>query len=339
MPRRAVDLNEGVALVVTDLHGDWDVYRRVRDLFLEQQAAGNIDRLVICGDLIHREGPPEADASLKMLLDVMLLQSEVGQERVIMLLGNHEMPHIYGIPLLRGEVEYTPRFEAALAQLDHDDQAPYRREDVVRFLSSLPFLVRTKGGVLLTHAGATSTVNTPEHAERLVNFDHDDVIASIDRVLGRTNLEDLRNRYGRAVGKPYDKLAQHYLAVSGPDDPRYNHLLRSMFFTVRYRDYTLLWDALFTRNELDHGPEMYQKIAASFLQAISEISPYEQRVILAGHIPVEGGCVEVNPQHFRLATSAHAIPRQSGSYLLLDCEKQIKTAWELRPSLRPMFAD
>ena len=73
MSQRVVDLNAGLAMVVTDLHGAWDVYRRLRDLFLSQQAKGAVDHLVLCGDLIHSEGTEEVDASLDMVLDIMAL--------------------------------------------------------------------------------------------------------------------------------------------------------------------------------------------------------------------------------------------------------------------------
>ena len=46
-PPRVVDLNTGTAMVVTDLHGTWDVYRRLRDLFLAEVAKGAVSHLVI----------------------------------------------------------------------------------------------------------------------------------------------------------------------------------------------------------------------------------------------------------------------------------------------------
>ena len=76
MSRRVVDLDSGITMVVTDLHGAWDVYRSLRDRFLEGHHRGEIDRLVICGDLIHGEGTEETDSSLEMLMDVMAMQAE-----------------------------------------------------------------------------------------------------------------------------------------------------------------------------------------------------------------------------------------------------------------------
>ena len=52
---RLWSLDAGVAMVVTDLHGDWDSYARYRDRFIELHAAGQADCLIFTGDLIHRE--------------------------------------------------------------------------------------------------------------------------------------------------------------------------------------------------------------------------------------------------------------------------------------------
>jgi len=56
MTQRIVDVGSGRAMVVTDLHGAWDVYRRLRDQFLNLAASGKVDHLILCGDLIHSEG-------------------------------------------------------------------------------------------------------------------------------------------------------------------------------------------------------------------------------------------------------------------------------------------
>ncbi len=43
---RVVSLEAGVAMVVSDLHGDWDAYRRYCDRFLALQARGQADKRV-----------------------------------------------------------------------------------------------------------------------------------------------------------------------------------------------------------------------------------------------------------------------------------------------------
>lgn len=338
MSRRVIDLDEGVAMVVTDLHGAWDVYRRLRDKFLEMQAKGAVDRLIICGDLIHGEGAEEVDHSLDMLMDVMALQADVGAERVTMLLGNHELPHIYGLTLAKGSIQYTPRFEADLTRLNQLYRSAYRRKDLIEFLASLPFFVRTKGGVMLTHAGASTDVKSADLFERLAGIDHHAIVKTADQELNRYDIESLRRGYSHFTGLPYDDQAKRYLAVTGVDDPRYNDLLRVLFLTGQNSDFDLMWNTLFSQNEMD-GNTTYVNTVKNFLSYVSKTSPHEQRVLVAGHIGVKNGYCPVGSQQLRLASYTHAYPKRAGRYLLLDCAKPVKTVTDLIPSIHPVFPE
>lgn len=339
MSQRVVDLNVGVAMVVTDLHGAWDVYRRLRDQYLAQRGKGAIDYLVLCGDLIHSEGLDESDSSLDILLDLMALQAEQGKDRVIVLLGNHELPHIYGLTLAKGSVEYTPRFEAALTRLDQRYKTPVRRKDVIDFLVGLPFFVRTKAGVLLTHAGAGPDVSSSKHAERLLKINHLELIETADKELQRFDIASLQRGYSHFTGLSYDEQAKRYLAVTGSDDPRYNDLLRVLFLSGQNTDFDLMWNTLFSQNELEVGDSNYIRTVKNFLQYLSEVSPNEQRVLTTGHIGVKDGFTEVGKQQLRFASYTHAFPKRSARYLILDCATPVKTAADLIPGLRFVFDD
>lgn len=339
MVQRVIDLNSGTALVVTDLHGAWDVYRRLRDMYLTLNAKGSVDQFVICGDLIHNEGSEEADASLDMVLDMMSLQAELGKDKIIMLLGNHELPHIYGLTLAKGSIEFTPRFESFLSRLDQRYKTPYKRKEVTEFLASLPFFARTKAGVLITHAGAASDVASSKHVERLCSLDHQDLINIADGELKRFDIVSLQRGYSHFTGVSYEEQAKRYLAVNGPDDPRYNQLLRVLFLSGQNTDFDLMWNTLFSQNELDVGETTYLKTIKNFLQYFSDVSPNEQRVLLAGHIGVKDGYAEVGKQQLRVASYSHAFPKRAARYLLLDCETPIKTSTDLVPHLRLVFED
>lgn len=337
--QRIIDLSTGIAMVITDLHGAWDVYRRLRDQFIAQRAKGTVDYLVICGDLIHSEGPDESDASLDMILDVMYLQAEMGKDRVIMLLGNHELPHIYGLTLAKGTIEYTPRFEGSLTRLDQRFKSTYRRKDVQKFLSELPFFVRTKAGVLLTHAGAAPDVASTRHVERLVELDHQSLIDMADRELKQFDQGSLQRGYSHFTGLSYDDQARRYLAVTGPEDPRYNDLLRVLFLSGQNTDFDLIWNTLFSQNDQEVGEAVYSRTLKNFLQYMSETGSHEQRVLVAGHIGVRDGYAEVCKQQLRMASYTHAFPKRSARYLMLNCEAQVKTAADLVPSLCMVFDD
>jgi hypothetical protein len=314
---RVIDLTAGIAMVVTDLHGDFDLFRRYRDRFLKLQAWGFAQTLILCGDLIHSEGPPDQDGSLEIILDVIALKEHLGHALVV-LLGNHEMSHIYGAPLARGSIEYTPRFEATMGA---------HREAILRLFKSLPFYVRTHAGVMISHAGASPLATTPSDWTKLCNFAHDELLALADRMLQTQPVEYLRDEYARPTGLPYAELAHHYLAVDGPDDPRYDDLLRSHLLAEN-PDFRILWSALFTRNELDIGEAMYRRALEAFLE-IASCDFAEQCVLVSGHVPCPMGRKIVSERQLRLASGEHAHPAQEASYLLFDTAQAVQSPFEL----------
>ncbi len=331
--KRVVDFDSGVAMVVTDLHGDGQVFQHVRDTFLELYQSGEVQRLILCGDLIHGYGKEQDDHSLSMLLDVMNLQQALGRDKIVLLMGNHEMPHVYGMVVSKGEVEFTSRFERALSRLDKQSDATYRRKDVMAFLCSLPLYVRTKAGVLITHAGASPAVKSVEIADVVLNFDHEALIKLTDDMIQRDfDIVALK----RSI--EYATKAIYYHALDDEYDPRFTDLLRAELLSQSNQDYRLLWDVLFTTNEQGWHVAGYSLIVEAFLQHISALSSYEQRVIVAGHIEAAGGYQAIGTQQLRLASFAHSKPRHEGRFLLLDCAKSVQTAADLIPHLRKTFA-
>ncbi len=328
-PERILDLMSGVTMVVSDLHGDRDAFARHIGRFLQLRSRDKVDRLLLLGDLIHNPGPEQDDASLQMVFDVMRMRSALGNDAVVMLLGNHEMPHLYSISLQRGNLEYTPRFEKALS-------ASGRRAEVLDFFDSLPFYVRTAGGVTFTHAGPDG--NAIAQFEQLKHFSHQAILSEFSHALSLTaNPEELRTLYSKTMGMPYEVLARYYLAVEGPADPRYNDLLRSFMISQNSQEFELLWSALFTRCEVGSTQTFYERLLARFMETLSVDAPAEQRVLVTGHVEVKGGHVRVTKQHLRIASAAHALPREAGQYLLIDVAKPVNLAAELIPNLATVF--
>lgn len=324
---RYKDVRSGTLMVVSDLHGDGDAFDRYVATFLALHEMGEADRLILLGDLIHGYGSPDEDASLRMLLHVMELQERFGADKVIMLLGNHEMPHIYGVSLAKGELEFTPRFEQSLG---------HHRETVLNFLKGLPFAVRTHNGVLLTHAGPDG--NSINRITRLNHFDHDALLEDADRTLAQQeDINHVYDTYAQLSGHSYQELAKTYLAVTGPDDPRYSHLMRALFISERDHRFVVLWDFLFTQNERGLVPASYDQLCQRYLDAFSADSASTQQVCVSGHVVVEGGYKVVNERHFRLASGPHARPREAGGYLLIDSHARITSASELIPCFRKVF--
>ena len=324
---RVWSLEAGLAMIITDLHGDWEIYQRYRDCFIGLQAKGQADFLIFTGDLIHREDLGGPDQSLDIVLDVIALQAQYGQA-IIYLCGNHELPHIYSFTLSKNRKIYTPPFEAALTESQ-------RRTEVLALFDSLPFYLRTKAGVSITHAGASALFTDPQHINEIINWRHQHILSWADQALQTGDLDFLRRSYASRHQAPYEILVKHFLAVSGPDDPRYNDLLRGFVVSNHAAFDRILWPALFSRCEKEYGWG-YAKIVEATLQALS-IDFFPQRVIVAGHMPTSGGHEIIAKRHLRLSSACHARPRGSGKYLLFDTTQVIKGVKDLLPGLRSIY--
>ncbi len=324
--KRVVDLEAGMAMVVTDLHGDWDAYRQYRDKFLTLQANGRADYFILTGDLIHHEGMEDEDNSLAIVLDVLALRREMG-ERLIYLLGNHEMPHIYSITLAKGTHLYTPRFEWAMAE---------HRAEIIALFDSLPFYVRTKAGVTICHAGAAAELGTAQAVELLFDFSHQAVLRVAEEMIGEGKRPSLRRAIAKMSQQAYGDIVRQNFGITDPDDPRYDDFLIGAIASSSHPHFDLLWQALFTRNEEQDGQSDYKNIVTGMLTAFST-KALPQTVLVSGHMQCPGGFTQVNHHQLRIASATHAKPRSAGQYLLFDVSKRVKTAADLLPQLASIF--
>lgn len=323
---QAVDLHSGRIYVVTDLHGEWMPYARYRDHFLELYDSGEADVLLFLGDIIHGYGPPEDDYSLPMLWDIMQLQEQHGSDRVIMLMGNHELPHIYGVTLAKGEQTFTPRFEHSLGEY---------RQAVIDFLRSLPFLVRTDAGVMLTHAGAAESTAVPDAARHILNFSHEALLSEVDDLLTREDVFGLVERTLGMSEAEYTRLAWQKLAITGPHDPRFHDLLRGFIAGNLEPEWSLLWDFFFTQCERNTSPFPYEMVVERFLRSYSA-PDIPQHILVTGHMPVRNGREVIAGKQLRIGSWAHAQPKSSGCALLFDAAQPVSSADELLACVFPM---
>ena len=122
-------------------------------------------------------------------------------------------------------------------------------------------------------------------------------------------------------------------------DPRFPELLRAFMIGRQNPDFRILWDTLFTQNDAGLTDQVYANGCAQFLRVFGEDqdAPAPQTVALSGHISTRGGHTIVNTSHLRIASAAHAHPRQDGEYLLLDCAAPVASAHDLVPHLRSLF--
>ncbi|MBN1260391.1 MAG: metallophosphoesterase [Anaerolineae bacterium] len=324
---RVVSVERGLVMVVTDLHGDWDLYQRYRDVFLALRERGLVDTLIFTGDLIHSEGPSASDKSLAIMLDLVRLRAYL-EERLIVLLGNHELPHIYHITLAKGNTLFTPRFEHALGD---------QRDVVLAFLESLPFYVRTRAGVAICHAGAFPEAAELETARSLLDFSHRALLDSVAERLPQAARPALRVKLGDLLGASYDVLVRHDLAVSGPGDPRYDDFLIGQVASIT-PEFTLLWSALFSKNERQYAPAVYTAMVEALLHLLSGgFSP--QRVLVTGHVRCRDGYrVLAQDRQLRIASGVHALPYHAARYLLFDAARPVTGAGDLVRGLGSVFA-
>lgn len=319
-------------MVVTDLHGDWDAYLRYRDRFLGLLKHGVVDRLILCGDVIHHEGPVHADRSLQILLDVMWMVKNYGLDTVTLLLGNHELPHLYSFPLSRGSQDYTPAFEAALVEAGEDTRAT-----VMAFLNSLLFCVRTDAGVMINHCGPSALASLPDNQRRLMRFDHKALLASVDQRLSTLSLIELKKQYQALMDARYDEDNRYFMSITDPAHPRYRDLFRTLLLNRANPDFNLLWDAFFNRNERGMSDQAYRVLLNQFLSVWSDQTCGPQTVLVSGHIAVHGGYQILGGRQLRMASWSHAHPHNAGLYLLLDCSAPVHSAEDLVGSLHSVF--
>jgi Icc-related predicted phosphoesterase len=312
---RLWSLNSGVAMVVTDLHGDWKTYQHYRDCFMGVRAKGKADYLIFTGDLIHSESEKFLDQSIEIVLDVLSLRSNYG-DAIIYLCGNHELPHIYGYCLAKGQTEYTPAFEHKMSQ-------SRVRAEIIDLFMTLPFYIRTSAGISITHAGASPVNSNIKSAKSLFTWNHQAILAEARAKLSESDRPGMRRAYAKlSQAESYEELAVKYLSTMGTDDPRYDDLLLG-FFVTSNNEFDLLYSALSTACEQEFDAEVYDVALTNLLQYLSLEYP-TQSILVSGHMTVQNGYQVVTKNQLRIASGVHAKPLNAGRYLLFDTSQPIE---------------
>jgi hypothetical protein len=202
---------------------------------------------------------------------------------------------------------------------------------------SLPFYIRTRAGVMLGHAGAVAELSTAQAVETLFHFSHQAILQEAAAVIGEEKRPSLRRAIAKMSQQTYDNIVYQYFGITSPDDPRYDDFLIGTVATNSHPHFELLWEALFTTNEKQYDRHTYQTIVKTMLLAFSK-GYHEQTVMISGHLDCRQGYTVVNPHQLRLASAKHALPRESGKYLLFDAGERVKTAADLLPNLATIFS-
>ncbi|MBN2598234.1 metallophosphoesterase family protein [Labilibaculum sp.] len=279
------DIQFGKLMIVSDLHGNGFDFRQILKVYRKLKSEGKADYLVFLGDLIHAYPGKRKDESLEIIQELIKMGANKKGSGVICLLGNHEFVHIYHIPLQRGHLEFTSWFENRIRK---------NREEIVRFFMDMPFMLRTKGGVLVNHTGSSDRYAQTKGIDLnwFKRYSHEgEFVAHIENI----------NTY----------------------DPQ----ISSLFMKTAKGDY--LWDVLMNGNERQYGEE-YLEMVDDLLQFASvdrENSP--MTTLVSGHIGVDYGAETIGSRKLRLCSSAGCLRDLEKKYLLIDAEKRYTNSLEL----------
>jgi hypothetical protein len=161
MARRIVDLpDHGRLLVCTDLQGNRRDLERMVEVFRDVLDEEPDSHLVFAGDMIHGPSMPRADwrdwlgvyyedDSEGVWRRIAELQREL-PGRIHPLLGNHEHAHVGGVR--------TAKFYNDEAAVLEARMSPDAVEAMREWIRSLPLVVASMAGIVVTHAAPAAVV-------------------------------------------------------------------------------------------------------------------------------------------------------------------------------------
>lgn len=305
------DFHDGVLLVAADLQGNWEDYQMVRERFATLRARGSVDKLVLAGDVIHRYDGGR-DASKEILDDLI----DTPDPAVTVLMGNHELMHVYHLDMERNEF----RFVEALEERIESDRARY-----INFLMGLPYAVRTAGGVTINHTGAN-----PPMAGIVGNSRYAHLVEGQDclRVAQRIHHAEVLREVTRLTRTARELRQGHSLTPDFFDD--FTPQIGEQFLRTDVGMY--LNDIFFNRNEGEYG-NAYPEMLSRFLSTMGAELP--QRLLVSGHNEVPRGYEVVADKQLRISSSYGADPGKK-VLLRVDAAKPYAGVGELLGGIIPL---
>lgn len=338
--KKIIDLDSGKYMIVADLHGNLQDYERTKEIYQKRKEASEVKGLIIAGDFVHAyEGK---DESKEIVDDLIKFTQE--DSNVHVLLGNHEFLHVYNFLFFKGNFdEFTHRFELAIK----DD-----REKYINFFKSLPLYIRTKGGVLISHTGASKEVNKLERLEDIIGLNHDEIIKENMEdpddgfnTLTSKQKEEFKKSLEERFGMPYEEVLKKTRGIDSEDKERYESLLQGEYFKRRDKsgkfenpDAMWLLDILCNGNEGQYGNFDYLIIINEFLEKLSEgYTP--QNLIISGHIHSRAGFDVFEDMQLRIISGAEIIDPAAKSFVVIDTGKKYSCARELADNIHSLYPE
>ncbi len=176
--RIAYAVGPGILLVGTDLHGNFEDFERMEQLFLDALDAGEDPLLLLTGDFFHGPEIPEDEwpdhlgdyywDKSEEILDHLLLLRHAFPDRVLGLLGNHDHGHVGG--------PHTSKFQPDEVAYFEEKLGPRKVRLLKSFLESLPLICLSTAGVVFTHAASPMRIRSiPEIQSVNLQLDTDDL--------------------------------------------------------------------------------------------------------------------------------------------------------------------
>lgn len=161
---------KGKALVVTDIHGNMDDFRKYMDIWNGLKDDPH-NHLILTGDLIHSMGL-ENDRSVEILEYVKSQYKNTPNFHVLM--GNHEWSTVSKKLVFKAGVNQTLDFDSLLRKKFGKERYREKTDEYMEFFRKLPLAVRTENRVFITHAGPATSVKSLDEIKNITDygFDH-----------------------------------------------------------------------------------------------------------------------------------------------------------------------
>lgn len=326
--KKVIDIDSGRWMVVADLHGNLEDYQRAKEIFVKNKEKGTLEGIIFAGDTIHSFS--ENERSKEILDDIISLKGKYGNS-VMPLLGNHDLSSIYNYVLKSKTEEGTAIFGS-----DFEHQIKGEKEKYTDFLKSFAIAVRTKGGLIINHAGPTSAIDYFEedvyksHLEQVTAIDHDAILKENKESWDDLEEEEKENFKEKIVSSilkmPYDKVLE-LLAISPEDKERYEDLIHGYYFVTRNVDGKWL-NSMLTNTDLSRLDDFFK---------IMSDENYKPEILLQGHIHPSAGISKSGDRNTLCFTSSEGADISSKKIAIIEAEKKYGLE-DLAKSIVPLYS-
>lgn len=187
--------SKGRAFIVTDIHGNLKDYQEYLEIWDESREKD--DYFILTGDFIH--SLYIEDGSLEIIESV---KERYQQDfNFYALLGNHEWAQLTGTSVYKAG--YNQNYEFLnLVEGRYGDQAAEKLHEYFQLFKNLAILVRTGNKVLVSHAGPSKHLQSPDDIRKLTfdDYSHNQVLYEMlwerNYALSRNYLDPFLEKFG-----------------------------------------------------------------------------------------------------------------------------------------------